>query len=94
LTNNLNFNEVIIHSTLTNTINRNVELAITRSSVITNQCYFFDINTAKFSSIGQSVVIGPCGEIIHQAGETQETFVVDIDITYVACAAGWALDKS
>jgi len=83
--------EVIIHPTLTNTIDRDVELAISRSNAATNQVYFFDINTAKPTSMGQSIVLGPGGEIIHQAGEAQETFVIEIDLQYLrrVRARGW-----
>lgn len=75
--------EVIIHPTLTNTIDRDVELAMTRSSAATNQCYFFDVNTAAPMAFGQSMVAGPGGEIIHQAGRAAEVFPVEVDLDYV-----------
>ena len=75
--------EVIIHPTFTNTIDRDVELAITRASAATNQCYFFDINTAAPYAKGQSMAAGPGGEVIHQSGEAQESFVIEIDLNYL-----------
>ena len=36
--------EVILHPSLTNTIDRDVEISIARASAATNQCYFVDLN--------------------------------------------------
>lgn len=71
--------EVIIHPTLTNTLDRDVELSIARSSAATNQCYFFDINNAGDMSYGRSTIIGPEGEIIHEAGAGTEIMPVAVD---------------
>src|SRR3546814_4288082 len=46
--------EVILHPTLTNTIDRDAELAIARASAATNQCYFVDINVAGALGVGRS----------------------------------------
>jgi len=75
--------EVIIHPNLTNTIDRDVELSITRTNAATNQCYFFDINTAAPYGFGRSLVCGPGGEVIHQASAVEEMFVTDIDLDYL-----------
>lgn len=75
--------EVIIHPTLTTSIDRDIELAIARSNAATNQVYFFDINTASPFGFGKSIVIGPGGEVIHQAGSTQEVFPIEIDLHYL-----------
>lgn len=75
--------EVILHPTLTNTIDRDVELSIARANAATNQCYMVDINGAGKLGNGRSIVAGPGGEVIHQAGEAQEAVVVDIDFDYV-----------
>jgi predicted amidohydrolase len=75
--------EVIIHPTLTNTIERDLELAIARSSAAVNQCYFFDINSAGALAYGRSIVIGPDGNVIHVAGTTQELIPVEIDLGQV-----------
>ncbi|ALS99555.1 carbon-nitrogen hydrolase family protein [Lacimicrobium alkaliphilum] len=75
--------EVILHPTLTNTIDRDVELAIARANAATNQCYMVDINGAGKLGMGRSIVAGPGGEVIYQAGDTQEAIVVDIDFDYV-----------
>lgn len=75
--------EVILHPTMTGTIDRDVEIAIARSNAVTNQCYFFDINVAGRMGNGRSVVIGPAGEVIHQAGENHEIIPIEIDLEHV-----------
>ena len=75
--------EVIIHPTMTNTIDRDVELAIARANAAMNQCYFFDINVAGDYGFGRSIICGPGGEIIHQAGTGREIIAVDIDLGHV-----------
>ncbi|NOX83576.1 MAG: carbon-nitrogen hydrolase family protein [Alphaproteobacteria bacterium] len=75
--------EVIIHPTLTNTVDRDVELAIARANAASNQCYFIDINSAGPLAFGRSIVAGPGGEIIHQAGTGREIITVDIDLDYL-----------
>ncbi|HEU0201651.1 MAG TPA: carbon-nitrogen hydrolase family protein, partial [Burkholderiaceae bacterium] len=49
--------EVILHPTMTDTIDREVELAIARASAVTNQVYFFDINGAGDGGVGRSIVV-------------------------------------
>lgn len=71
--------EVILHPTLTSTMDRDAELAIARSSAITNQVYFFDINGAGKLSNGQSIIVSPEGKIIHQAGSGREIMPVEVD---------------
>ncbi len=75
--------EVILHPTMTNTIDRDVEIAIARASAATNQCYFVDINVAGDLGVGQSVICGPGGEVIHQASVGREVIAFDIDFAYL-----------
>ncbi|WP_138380335.1 carbon-nitrogen hydrolase family protein [Luteithermobacter gelatinilyticus] len=75
--------EVIIHPTMTNTIDRDVELSIARANAATNQCYFVDINVAGDYGVGRSIVCGPGGEVLHQAGSGREIIIVDIDLEQV-----------
>lgn len=75
--------EVIIHPTMTNTIDRNLELAISRASAATNQCYFMDINSVGEIGYGQSIVVGPEGEVIHQSGTGAEIIPVRLDLSRV-----------
>lgn len=75
--------EVIIHPTMTNTIDRDVELSIARASAAFNQCYFIDINCAGRLAFGRSVVVGPDGSVIHQAGSGHEIIPVELDLELV-----------
>jgi predicted amidohydrolase len=75
--------EVILHPTLTNTIDRDTELAIARASAATNQVYFVDINVAGTLGVGRSVVCGPGGEVIHQAGSGREVIAFEADFDYL-----------
>jgi predicted amidohydrolase len=75
--------EVILHPTLTDTIDRDVELSIARATAATNQCYFFDINGAGDGGFGRSIIVGPSGYVIHQAQGGEETIPVEINLERV-----------
>ena len=75
--------EVLIHPSMTPTIDRDVELSIVRATAAMNQLYVFDINGAGGGGIGRSVVVGPEGDIIHQAGSGTEMIPVEIDLQRV-----------
>ncbi len=75
--------DVILHPVMTATIDRDVELAITRSTAAVNQCYVFSVNGAGYGGVGRSMVVGPDGEVVHQAGEGHEIFPVEIDMERV-----------
>ena len=66
--------EFILHPSLTSTIDRDVERCMVRASAAMYQCYFFDVNVAGPLGVGQSIVAGPGGEIIHQAGRGKGDF--------------------
>jgi predicted amidohydrolase len=76
--------EVILHPTLTDTIDREIELAIARASAATNQCYFFDINGVGDGGVGRSIVVDPSGYVLHAGGHGQEIIPVLIDLDRVA----------
>lgn len=71
--------EVILHPTLTNTADRDLELSIARASAGMNQCYFLDINCCGDIGNGQSIVVGPEGDVIYQSGEAQDVIPVVVD---------------
>lgn len=83
--------EVILHPTMTNTIDRDVEIAIARASAAGNQCWFVDINVAGDLGNGRSVVCGPGGEVVHQAGSGREVIAFEVDFAALRrCRAhGW-----
>lgn len=75
--------EVILRPTLTNSIDRDVELSISRAMAATNQCYFFDINGLDAGGNGRSVVCDPHGNVLHQAGNGEELIPLEIDFDTV-----------
>ena len=83
--------EVILHPSLTGTIDRDAEIAMIRAHAAMNQVYFFDVNVAGPLGIGQSCIAGPGGEVIHQAGNTREIIPLKIDLKYLrdVRANGW-----
>ncbi len=75
--------EVILHPTMTGTIDRDIELSIARAMATVNQCFFFDVNGLETGGSGRSVVCGPDGRVIYQAGETEEIMPIEINIERV-----------
>ena len=70
--------EVILHPTLTTTIDRDVELSIARATAATNQCYLIDINGVGDGGNGRSVIVAPAGDVVHQAGTSEEFIALEI----------------
>ncbi len=75
--------EVILHPTMTGTIDREIELSIVRAMATVNQCFFFDVNGLDSGGSGISVVCGPDGRVLYQAGGTEEIFPLEIAIDRV-----------
>lgn len=75
--------EVILQPTMTDTIDREIELSIARTNAAINQCYFFDINGVGDGGNGRSIIVGPAGDVIHQAGIGREVMPIEIDLARV-----------
>lgn len=75
--------DVILHPTLTATIDRDIELAIVQATAATNQCFIFDINGLGDGGTGRSLVCGPDGRVMHQASTGEELIPIEIDIDRV-----------
>ena len=75
--------EVILHPTMTDTIDRDVELSIARANAVVNQCYFFDINGIGECGGGRSTVIDPSGHVLYQASAGSELIPIEIDLDRV-----------
>lgn len=75
--------EVILHPTMTGTMDREIEHSIAQTNAAVNQCFFFDINGLDTGGIGRSTVCGPDGRIMYQAGATEEIMPVEIDMERV-----------
>jgi predicted amidohydrolase len=83
--------EVILHPSLTSTIDRAAEHCIIRATAAMFQCVVFDVNLGPSVGVGQSLVAGPGGEILHVAGRGREIFplYIDLDTVSDARACGW-----
>lgn len=75
--------EVILHPTLTATIDRDIELTIVQATAATNQCYFFDINGLGDGGTGRSIICGPDGRILHLASTGEEIIPIEVDLDRV-----------
>ena len=75
--------EVILHPTLTGTIDRDIELSIARASAAINQCYFVDVNGLGAGGNGKSIVCGPDGRVLYEAGQIEEFFPMEINLDRV-----------
>lgn len=75
--------EVILHPTLTNTIDRDFELSVSRTTAGINQLYFVDINNTGRLGYGQSAIFSPEGDVLHQAGRGAEIIPVFLDLNLV-----------
>ncbi|RMA58982.1 carbon-nitrogen hydrolase family protein [Ulvibacter antarcticus] len=72
--------EVILHPTMTGTIDREIELSIVRAMASINQCYLFDVNGLDTGGCGRSIVCGPDGRILHQSEGTEEIIPLELNI--------------
>ena len=75
--------EVILHPTLTGTIDRDVELAIVRATAAQNQCFVFGINGFGDGGNGRSIIVGPAGEVLYQGQSAPEMIPFEIDLERV-----------
>jgi len=75
--------EVILAPTLTNTIDRGVELSIARAMAAVNQCYVIDVNGVGDGGYGQSTFVGPQGNVIHQSGSGPELVPLQLNLARV-----------
>lgn len=71
--------EVILYPTMTDTIDRDVELAIARASAVTNQVYFFDVNGVGDGGVGRSIIVDPSDYVLHQAAGSAEIMPIEVD---------------
>ena len=78
--------EVILHPTMTPTSDRELELVLSQSNAIMNQCYFVDINGVGPWGGGRSLIVDPDGRILQKAGmgETILTEILDLDRVHIA----------
>ncbi|HUF68451.1 MAG TPA: carbon-nitrogen hydrolase family protein [Longimicrobiales bacterium] len=75
--------EVLLHPSLTGTIDRDVEVAMARATAAQNQMYVIDINGVGGLGNGRSVFVGPAGDVLHEAGNAEELIPLEIDLDRV-----------
>lgn len=75
--------EVIVHPTMTTTIDRDAELAMAVATAAQNQCYVVDINGFGHGGNGRSIIAGPAGEVVYQAGTAEEIIPLELDLDRV-----------
>lgn len=83
--------EAILVPGMTNTVDRDVEIAIARANAATCQCYFLDVNVAGEMGNGRSVACGPGGEILYECGDGREVAAFQLDFQHVRTVRerGW-----
>jgi deaminated glutathione amidase len=75
--------EVILHPSLTDTIDRDIELSIVRATAAMNQCYVVDVNGVGDGGYGRSCVVDPSGHVLYTAGSDEEMIPLEIDLDRV-----------
>ncbi|MEZ6211502.1 MAG: carbon-nitrogen hydrolase family protein [Phycisphaerales bacterium] len=75
--------EVILHPTLTPSIDRDVELAIAKSTAAVNQCFVIDINGVGDGGNGRSILVAPDRHRFIQATSNEEMLPIEIDLERV-----------
>ncbi len=75
--------EVILHPSFTGTIDRDAELSIARATAAQQQCFMLDINGSGDGGNGQSIIVGPYGDVLHQAGRSEEMMPIELDLARV-----------
>ena len=75
--------EVILHPTLTPSIDRDVELSIVRATAAMNQCFVIDINGIGDGGNGRSTLVSPTGDVLYLAGSNEELLPIEIDLDRV-----------
>jgi len=75
--------QIIIHPSLTDTCDRNEEKIMARATAIQQQCYYFDVNAGGEQGCGQSIVVGPEGEVLTELGSNEEIALLEVDLESV-----------
>lgn len=76
--------DVVLNIVKTTSPDREQELVLARANAITNQNVMVSVNCAAPVGRGRSIVVGPEGHVMAEAGLGEETLVVDYDPAHVA----------
>lgn len=82
--------EVILHPSLTTTVDRPQEQILARATAIFNQAYFIDVNGLAPVGGGLSIFVDPNGRDLQTAGEHESiiTEVLDLDLVATVRQSG------
>lgn len=75
--------EVILHPTLTDTIDRDVEVAIVRATAAQNQVFVVDVNGVGAGGTGRSSIVGPAGDVLFTAGGDVQEMPIELNLDQV-----------
>ena len=75
--------EVILHPSLTDTCDRDVEKSMAIATAAQQQCYYIAINAAGSQGCGLSIAVGPDGEVLHEANTADEMILIEVDFEKV-----------
>jgi len=75
--------EVLVHPCMTTTIDRDVELAMARATAAMNQCFVVEVNGVGDGGNGRSLFVGPAGDVLYQAGTSEELIPLEVDFDRV-----------
>jgi predicted amidohydrolase len=75
--------EVILRPALTDTIDREIELAMVRATAAQNQCFVLDVNGLGDGGVGRSIFVGPAGDVLYEASTHPEDIPMEIDLDRV-----------
>lgn len=76
--------EVILHPSLTPTVDRPQEQVLARASAIANQAYVVDVNALAPAGGGQSIFVDPNGRDLQTAGQWESVLTEVLDLDLVA----------
>ena len=54
-----------------------------KATAVQQQCYYVDVNSGGKQGCGQSIIVGPEGELIHEASIGEELMLVEVDFDRV-----------
>jgi predicted amidohydrolase len=75
--------EFIICPTMTNTIDRDVEVTLARANAAMQQVYFLSVNAAGRLGNGRSILVAPDGKVLHESGTTHDIIAIELDFDRV-----------
>jgi predicted amidohydrolase len=75
--------EVILNPALAHFVDRDADLLIAQASAAMFQSYVFHVNGLGAGGNGRSLVAGPDGRVLHQAGTAEELIPLEIDLGLV-----------